>query len=160
MFLYGNKSMKKALFIITGISASIFTFVLVFKILIYLSDKIPDYVAANGELPREIVKAFQPLRNQFFKNSWIIFLRKTFIWTIIVLYLLTWFVGVPSIEYSTNQNRITYIILPVLPGVIMTYREGGWGGWEIYLWYLTCNKEIYKTASWNNLCKKRAGCRL
>lgn len=103
-------------------------------------------------------------------------LRKAVIWTLIGFYLLTWSMGVPSVQSSINKNSIneykrmkeeypddvgdaspymkSYIAFPILPGIIMTYHEYqlaylcGYGGWDIYLWYLFGSKCLWRCPSW------------
>lgn len=103
-------------------------------------------------------------------------LQKAVIWTLIALYLLTWSMGVPSVQSSITKRSVdaykrmkkehpeqvwdahpyikSYIAFPLLPGIILTYHEcqlarlSGYGGWDIHLWYLIGTKRLWSLPSW------------
>lgn len=91
-------------------------------------------------------------------------LRKALAWTVAFGYLVTWIFGVPGVitrltneearryketEASHHDHFLqesppqfsTYVALPLIPGIIVLYREtyidgqNGWGGWELYAWW-------------------------
>ena len=96
--------------------------------------------------------------------------------TIFGLYLLTAFVGIPSIqshntkwaveEYkriNTGENQRvwkthpyigTYLAIPILPFIVISYHEYqldglyGLGSWDIQLWYFTGVKRITRITLW------------
>ncbi len=94
----------------------------------------------------------------------------------IVAYLFTWAFGVPAVQTSLDTDAVevykhmreqfpekvrdghpyikSYISLPVLPGLIVTYHErqcavlAGFGGWRLHLWWLSGVKEVFCLRSW------------
>jgi hypothetical protein len=94
----------------------------------------------------------------------------------IVAYLFTWAFGVPAVQTSLDTDAVeaykhmreqfpekvreghpymkSYVSLPVLPGLIVTYHEhqcavlAGFGGWRLHLWWLTGVTEVFCLQSW------------
>jgi hypothetical protein len=102
--------------------------------------------------------------------------RRLVISLAIAAYLFTWAFGVPAVQTSLDAHTVTaykhmkeqwpqevreghpymksYVSLPILPGLILTYYEcqyarlAGLGGWRVHLWWLTGVKEIFCLRSW------------
>ena len=104
-------------------------------------------------------------------------LRRLFVALIGLAYLMTCFFGVPAVQssadnWATNEYRRivmqgrsdaglkfephmkTYVSFPILPGVILSYRDYqlaglyGFGGFQFHLWYVVGSVEIFSCPVW------------
>ena len=122
---------------------------------------------------RQFIKWYE--RRKDIKTIW--FPRNKSIKLIILgLYLLTTFAGIPSVQsYNTKwavdeykrintgeNSRVwethpyirTYLAIPILPFVVMSYHEYqldglyGLGSWDIQLWYFAGVKRVFRIPLW------------
>jgi len=109
------------------------------------------------------------------KTTWIPS-NKAFIVTLVCLYLLTAFSGVPAVQSHNSDwaltefkkirgvnnpvvmgpypTMATYFSLPILPFVVLSYHEYilaglyGWGGWDIQVWHVSGVKRVVNFTVW------------